>query len=216
MAEKKPTLIKVYNQEQRISRKLAKKAAQATKTKLKLFPERDEIGKFYRFKAKRGTESVVGTLGYDKPSRSIQIGYVGKRRPEGSESSNQLHSKVKNKTMSRRFIEGSLKELKKRFPKAETVGGVRVTGAKTRFREGHQEFKLPKLEKVRSTAEAIGEGLGESLGKVGKVAEKVGKVGTKASIVGTALDFIDFYRTMEKAKKKRARARQGFLPGGRT
>lgn len=139
----------------RIERKLFESKARQNKLSLKIEPGlKDPFGDtFFDFKAKQGNQKVKGRGRYSRPTEKykghIEIDTIEGARP-GKKDENlvEAHKTSKGKEMSPKMIRDSLREMKKRFPKAETIGGLRVTGShakpdRKRTLSSNQRMKLP-------------------------------------------------------------------------
>ena len=107
--------------------------------------------------------------------------------------------------LDRRQSIDEIKRLKGELQKAKTPGGRDTL-----------ERNVPKIQERIKTEQAKLTGGAKLSIKPSNIGRALGRMGTKASAIGTILQFGDFYNTMETAKKKRERAKQGFLPGGST
>lgn len=143
----------------RIARRLAEKKAYAEKTKVKLEPitnpylnpgEKPMYSAF-RFSVQKGPKQVVGQGHYDRQEKKIDIGSVFE--PKAFEKTGTLedaHAIAKGTSMDPGMIRGALEKVKKIFPKAETLEGMRATGmrAKNVLSDSMQRFSLAKAAKL--------------------------------------------------------------------
>lgn len=104
------------------------------------------------FVARRGKEEVEGSFKYVRPTTgpggkkypgNIDVGYIG-----GTNRQIVDWEKTKHKTMSKQFVKDLLTRVAKQYPKAETLTGLRVTGAHSEGRNPYQSFNLNKIREA--------------------------------------------------------------------
>lgn len=171
----------------RISKKLSQRKADLKQVRVKI--EDIPRGEFdvadykpFKFKVSRGNTNLEGVAGYSKQHRVVDVGsiYEPKALQRGGGSLGTAHRLSKGKTgLDKGLIRGALEEIKRRYPKAKSIGGMRITGWKQGSAFSTQSFNLPK-----------------TLGRIGKGVRKMG-------IVGTAMDFKDFVDAMKEGEKRR-------------
>lgn len=150
-------------QKARIDRKLKAKQDYASKVKVKtstLIPEDvypDEPpppGKDFRFTVKKGTKEVQGLAGYYKPEKAIYVYGIGDKSVEKEPMLDRAHARIKNKSMDASMVRGALEKIAKMYPKAKTLLGDRITGAKANL-DRSQVFSLDKIRKVGRMARKV-------------------------------------------------------------
>lgn len=145
---------------QRIARKLAEKKAYADKVRVKIEPvsnpylkpgEKPDYSGF-TFSVKRGSKEVLGSGHYSRPDKAVDIGAIFEPKSFGKAGTlEDAHPLAKGTSMDPGMIRGALEKVKKIFPKAETLEGMRVTGMRAKnflAGEAMQRFSLAKAAKL--------------------------------------------------------------------
>jgi len=162
---------KATTQTARIARKLAEKTAKRNRISLEIdhdvWDERLEVdphqypvrnlyadGEQGRraFIKKGGKRIAEADLAYNKGGKHISVDMIG---PAGSKIKGHVantieeHDKYSRKVLSTRDVRNSMIELKKKFPNAETVGGWRGSGMRSKVQELMESRYTPEELETR-------------------------------------------------------------------
>ncbi len=134
---------RTVEQANRVYRKQAIASERAKQVRVK-FEHRGE--ETHKFKIQVGTKprQVVGSLAYYPEQKAISVTDISMK---GEGTYGEAHEKHRGKVLTTGQTKQALVKLKRQFPKAEVVKGIRVTGVHEGTSKTNQSISLKRLAK---------------------------------------------------------------------